>query len=175
MSFAQRDKGFNFHGGQTARYSSAVAYDPGTRTGIVVLSNSAEKDGGLCWHLMRPGFPMASSTAEKAREENLRKEKTLNSGSLDRYAGKYRVASGPTAGDVVTIERRTDALVFKTSSTPPQGLRLHAENDEKFFITETDLQITFQTNSQDRATSLTIHFAGTDTPVTRIVSESGEK
>src|SRR5262249_40361594 len=62
------DEGIVFHGGQTPGYSSAVAYDPKTRVGVVGLSNCTEDDGGLAWHLLRPNFPLATSATVKARE-----------------------------------------------------------------------------------------------------------
>ncbi|HWZ31605.1 MAG TPA: serine hydrolase domain-containing protein [Bryobacteraceae bacterium] len=46
------------HRGQSAGFFSNVAYDPATRTGVVVLSNSAADDGGIAWHLLRPKFPV---------------------------------------------------------------------------------------------------------------------
>jgi CubicO group peptidase (beta-lactamase class C family) len=167
ISMDSADEGFVFHGGETPGYSSSVAYDPKTKTGVVVLSNGAENDGGLGWHLMRPSFPLATSAAQKAIEDKTKKEMALDPKLLGSYAGRYRVASGPTKGDIVAIERTGDFLALKSASTPPQGLRLHAENDHLFFITEADLQIDFRRDGA-RATSIVIHFAGSETPATRV-------
>jgi CubicO group peptidase (beta-lactamase class C family) len=43
VSFGAADPGFIFHGGQTPGFSSAVAFDPRTRTGVVVLSNDTSR------------------------------------------------------------------------------------------------------------------------------------
>jgi CubicO group peptidase (beta-lactamase class C family) len=167
VSMGPADDGFVFHGGETPGYSSSVAYDPKTKTGVVVLSNGAENDGGLGWHLMRPSFPLATSAAQKALEDKAKKEIAVDAKLLDLYAGRYRLDSGPTKGDIVTIERTGDFLVLKSSSTPPQGLRLHAETGHLFFITEADLQVDFRRDGA-RATSMVIHFAGSETPATRV-------
>jgi CubicO group peptidase (beta-lactamase class C family) len=167
ISMGSADEGFVFHGGETPGYSTSVAYDPKTQTGVVVLSNGAENDGGLGWHLMRPSFPLATAAAQKALEDKTRKEMALDTKLLDLYAGRYRLASGPTKGDLITIERTSDFLVLKSASTPPQGLRLHAESDHLFFITEADLQVDFRREG-GRATSMVIRFAGTETPATRV-------
>jgi hypothetical protein len=84
------------------------------------------------------------------------------------YAGQFRVATDPTAGDLVTLERRGEALYMKSPTASPGGLLLHAENDHSFFITEADLHISVDTDSQGRATRIVFHFLGTDTPATRI-------
>jgi CubicO group peptidase (beta-lactamase class C family) len=171
VSMGSADEGFVFHGGETPGYSSSVAYDPKTRVGVAVLSNCVENDGGLGWHLMRPSFPLATSAAQKALEDKTRKELALDPKLLDSYAGRYRIASGPTKGDIVTIERTGDFLVLKSTTTPPQGLRLHAESDHLLFIAEADLQIDFRRDGA-RATSMVIHFMGSETPATRV--EAGE-
>jgi hypothetical protein len=54
------------------------------------------------------------------------------------------------------------------SSSAPRGLRLYAENERAFFSRDADLRITFQKDSLGRVTSLTVHFAGRDTPAPRI-------
>jgi CubicO group peptidase (beta-lactamase class C family) len=161
------DDGFVAFGGQTPGYATTVAYDPVTHVGVVVLSNGTRDDDGLGWHLLRPSFPVATAAAVKARQEAASKEVKLEAKRLDPYAGQYRVASGPTAGDLVTIERQAEGLVLKSPSTPPDGLRLYAESESRFFLTEADLQVTFETDGQSRVTGLVVHFAGTDTEALR--------
>jgi len=166
VSLGPGDDGFIFHGGQTAGNFSAAAYDPKTQTGIVALSNASVDDGGLVWHLMRPNFPMATSEAEKARAEKARKEIALDPKSLSLYAGRYRTASG----DTITIERTGDLLTLKSASAPPNGLRLHAETERLFYITETELQVEFRTDGGP-AESIVIRFAGSETPAKRVDPE----
>ena len=153
--------GFVFHGGQTSGFASSVGFDPETHVGVVVLSNGSEDDGGLAWHLLRPAFPVAASTAEKAREE--RQDISLQPELANLYAGQYRVNEGPSAGMIIRIERQGAALALVSPTTPPGGLRLHAENEEQFFITEADLLVNFQRHREGQVESLTIQFAGART------------
>jgi D-alanyl-D-alanine-carboxypeptidase/D-alanyl-D-alanine-endopeptidase len=167
VSMGPGDDGIVAFGGQTLGYASTLAYDPKTRVGVVVLSNGAADDGGLGWHMLRPAFPVATSTAARALKE--RKEMAVDLKLFDLYAGQYQ----PAVGGIMTIERQGDALLLKSPSSP-QGVRLHAQSERIFFITETDLTITFQVGSTGRATGLIVHFAGADTPVPRINSGSGK-
>jgi serine-type D-Ala-D-Ala carboxypeptidase/endopeptidase len=168
------DEGFVAFGGQTLGYAATIAFDPKTRVGVVVLSNGTQDDGGLGWHLLRPAFPVATADATKARREAASKEVTIDAQRLDAYAGRYRVASGPTAGDIVTIERKAQGLVLESPATPLEGLRLYAASESRFFLTEADVQVTFETDTQGRVTGLVVHFAGTDTAAPRLDAE-GEK
>lgn len=163
VSFAPNDDGFVFFGGQTPGYSSAVAYDPKTQVGIVVLSNDTENDGGLAWHLMRASFPVQSSEVEKARTAKMKTEIQLGTEALDHFTGKYRLEAGPTAGDVVTIERITGLLVMRSGADKSAGLPLHAQTDHSFFAREADVEVTFITDAVDGVKRMVIRFAGADT------------
>ncbi len=168
VKVGQNDDGFVAFGGQTLGFASTIAYDPATRTGVVVLSNGAQDDGGLGWHLLRPAFPVTTAAVLKARQERTRQAVTVAAGLLDSYAGQYRVASGPTAGEIVTLERQADGLVLRSSSTPPGGLRLYAENERSFFIAEAELGVDLDIDAQNRVSGITIHFAGVDTAAPRV-------
>jgi CubicO group peptidase (beta-lactamase class C family) len=166
VSLKEGDPGFVFHGGQTSGFASSVGFDPQTHVGVVVLSNGSTDDGGLAWHLLRPAFPMTTSTAERARKE--RKEVSLQPELASLYAGQYQIKDGPAAGIVIRIERQGAALMFVSPSTPADGFRLHAENEERFFITEADLVVTFQRNGEGQAESLTMQFAGVRTVASKM-------
>jgi CubicO group peptidase (beta-lactamase class C family) len=171
VSTGPGDDGFATHGGETPGYTCTVAYDPKTQIGVVALSNSAENDGGLAWHLLRPNFPLTRSDAEKAAVEG--KEISVDSKLLDRYVGHYKVEKGPTAGEVITIERTDTALVLKSANSPQGGTLLHAKSEKDFFMVEIDLKVSFETDGQGPATGLVFHFAGSDTPAKRI--DPGQK
>jgi CubicO group peptidase (beta-lactamase class C family) len=166
VSTGPEDNGFATHGGETPGYTCTVAYDPKTRIGVVALSNSAVNDGGLAWHLLRPNFPLARSDAEKAAVEG--KEIAIDSKLLDRYVGQYKVEKGPTAGEVITIERTGTGLILKSAYSPQGGTQLHAQSEKDFFMVEIDLKVSFETDGQGPATGLVFHFAGSDTPAKRI-------
>jgi D-alanyl-D-alanine-carboxypeptidase/D-alanyl-D-alanine-endopeptidase len=174
VKVGQDDDGFVAFGGQTAGFASTIAYDPETHVGVVVLSNGTQDDGGLGWHLLRPAFPVVTAAVVKERQERASREITVEPKVLTTYVGRYRVASGPTAGDVVVIEAQADGLIVKSSTTPPQGVRLHAHDERTFFLTEADVQVTFETDDQQHVTGVVIHFAGVDTAAPR-VDTAGEK
>jgi len=156
VSLSDGDAGFVFHGGETPGFWSSVAYDPHESVGVVVLSNGAADDGGLSWHLLRPSFPVATSASEKARRERV--EIVIDRNLAGLYTGQYKIKSGPAAGLVITIEQDGRDLVFKNSSTPPEGLRLHAETEQMFLTNGIDLGVSFERNAEGRLASLTVYF-----------------
>jgi hypothetical protein len=114
---------------------------------------------------------LTRSDAEKAAVEG--KEISVDSKLLDRYAGQYKVEKGPTAGEVITIERTDTALILKSANSPQGGTLLHAKSEKDFFMVEIDLKVSFETDGQGPATGLVFHFAGSDTPAKRI--DPGQK
>jgi CubicO group peptidase (beta-lactamase class C family) len=157
VSLKDGDPGFVFHGGQTSGFASSVGFDSQTHVGVVVLSNGSADDGGLAWHLLRPAFPMRTSTAEKSRKE--RKEVSLKPELASLNLGQYQVREGPAAGMLFKIERQGAALVFVSPTRPPGGLRLHAENEERFFIMEADILVEFQRNRKGQVEGLTVQLS----------------
>ena len=168
VSLGSGDDGFIFHGGQTPGFSSAIAYDPKSKTGIVVLSNDTENDGGLSWHLMRASFPVATSDVEKARQARLKEEIRLDAESLAHYVGDYRVTSGSTVGDVIQITHGDGFLLLSSTTNPSAKLRLHAQSERLFFAPDADVEVKFEIEAGRRAAALTIRFAGADTEAKRI-------
>jgi CubicO group peptidase (beta-lactamase class C family) len=53
-----QDAGIVVHDGGTLGFSSGVAYDPRSRTGVVVLSNTVNAVGDIARHLLRPSIPL---------------------------------------------------------------------------------------------------------------------
>jgi CubicO group peptidase (beta-lactamase class C family) len=167
------DDGFVAFGGQTLGYASTMAFDPQTHVGVVVLSNGAPDDGGVGWHLLRPQIPVSTADVVKARRERVARAVTLDVARLQSYAGKYRMASGPTAGDVVTIERQEGELILRSPAAPPEGVRLHAQDERTFFPAEVDMDVIFEVDGQGRVSGLVVRFAGVDTAAARIDAAGG--
>jgi CubicO group peptidase (beta-lactamase class C family) len=59
-------EGIVVHDGGTLGFSSAVAYDPKARIGIVVLSNTAAGVGDIARHLLRPSIPLRPAAGSGA-------------------------------------------------------------------------------------------------------------
>jgi D-alanyl-D-alanine-carboxypeptidase/D-alanyl-D-alanine-endopeptidase len=136
------------HDGGTLGYASAVAWDPKTRTGVIVLENQAGDVSDIAYHLLRPGFPLAKSLVAK------HKEIALDQHTLDLYTGRYDV---PGEG-VFTIGR--DGGMLAIESPPDWGLptlRLRPESPRDFFVSEIPLRVTFQTGSDGRASGMLVY------------------
>jgi serine-type D-Ala-D-Ala carboxypeptidase/endopeptidase len=166
IPFGPGDEGIVTSAGTTFGFSATVAYDPKTRIGVVVLSNSSASDGGLAWHLLRPAWPVETSAATKAREQ--RKEVAMDPRQLDLLVGEYQP---PEPTGVITIERQGDGLVFRSDSVP-QGLRLHAEDERNFFVMEADLRLTFEVDVNGISTGVILRFGGIESRASRTASAS---
>lgn len=137
-----------FHDGGTLGYASAVAWDPGKRVGVVVLSNQVAGVADLARHLLRPDIPLEARPAFSKPQEI-----ALAPAVLDGYAGSYEA---PEEG-VFVITREGDFLTIQ----PPASwglpkLRLRAESPRDFFVSELPLRVTFQTEGDGRVTGIQI-------------------
>jgi CubicO group peptidase (beta-lactamase class C family) len=81
---------------------------------------------------------------------------------FDGYVGQYQLAPN----FVITITREGDALFAQATGQPK--FQIFPESERGFFLTVVDAQITFETDSSGRATSLTLHQNGVDTPAKRV-------
>ena len=123
------------HDGGTVGYSASVAWDPKLRTGVVVLSNQFGDVGDIARHVLRPSMPLHERTATK------HKEIAIEAATLASYAGSYE-ASGE---GVFVIDASEGFLTIQ----PPSDwglpkLRLHAESEREFFVSELPLRVVFQ-------------------------------
>jgi hypothetical protein len=90
-----------------------------------------------------------------------RQEISVDSSTLDRYVGKYRLGSG-----ILTITREGTQLNAQLTSQP--SFPIYAETPTKFFWKVVDAQVTFSTSDGGPATSATLHQAGMDHVATRL-------
>ena len=155
------------HNGRTWGFCSAVGFNAQERIGVVVLSNASTPGGvdDICFHLLNPKAPLANPSPPKQRTE-VRIDPRL----LDNYTGRYQVAPNL----VLQITRDGDRLFARCFAQAggqtialPQ-FELFAEGDKNFFARVADSQITFETDSEGRSTSLILHKAGRDTPGPRL-------
>jgi CubicO group peptidase (beta-lactamase class C family) len=135
------------HDGGTFGFASSMAWDPKKRAGVVVLSNHVAAVGDISRHLLRPSRPLAKPAATK------RSEITLDSTTLDSYAGRYSAEAEAFVvakdGDFLTILLPADWGLLK--------LRLRPESLRDFFVAELPLRVTFQTNADGKISGLLIH------------------
>jgi serine-type D-Ala-D-Ala carboxypeptidase/endopeptidase len=146
-----------WHNGGTFGYRSFVGYNPTTRVGVVVLSNTFTGAGvdDIGLHLLDPHAPLMAVPKEH-------KGITLNPKILDGYVGQYQLAPN----FILTITREGEQLFAQATGQPK--VQIFPESPREFFYKIVDAQITFETDSTGRAISLTLHQKGANVPARRI-------
>jgi CubicO group peptidase (beta-lactamase class C family) len=159
VSTGPSDEGILAHDGGTLGFSSSVAYDIETRTGVVVLSNSAAAVGDIARHILRPAIPLAAPAGVAPQKKEIHVDPAL----FDRYAGRYE----PGAGAVFTVTREGDALMIQLPGIPK--LRLRAESERDFFVAEnTRVSVSFEVASDGRVTGLILKSPAGDARAARM-------
>jgi CubicO group peptidase (beta-lactamase class C family) len=148
-----------WHNGGTGGYRTYMAFDPKSRTGVVVLSNvsSAAGPDDIGRHLLDASYPL-----EKVEPIKERKEVTVDTKLFDNYAGSYQLA--PNA--ILAISREGDRLFVQLTGQPK--FQLFPEGERKFFLKVVDAQLTFNTDAQGKATEAILHQNGRDATAKRI-------
>ena len=151
------DREIIWHNGGTGGYHSFVAFDPKSRTGVVVLSNSANDIDDIGRHVMDPRFELAK--IEAPREH---KEVAVNPKVFDALIGKYQLAPG----FVVNVTREEDKLFIQATG---QGkIQAFPESETEYFLKVTDAQITFVKDDGGKFSKLILHQMGQNMPAPRI-------
>jgi CubicO group peptidase (beta-lactamase class C family) len=154
------DKGIVTHDGGTLGFTSALAYDPNTKTGVVVLSNTANGVGDIARHLLRPAIPL--TTPPPAGPAPKKTEVSIDPSLMDRYAGVYE----PGPGVAFTVTREGDALMIQLPGIPK--LRLRPESDRDFFVAEnTRVTVSFQVTAGGAVQGLLLKSPTGDTTAAR--------
>jgi len=90
------------------------------------------------------------------------KEVAVDPKRFDGYVGKYDYAPGA----VMNITREGDHLMAQLDGLPK--VELFAEGEGDYFAKAVDVQITFVTGTDGRATEIVVHRGGLDEPAKRI-------
>ena len=146
-----------WHNGGTGGYRSWISFDPKSRTGVVVLSNTSTSTGvdDIGMHLQNPAIPLLPAPKQHH-------EVKVDAAVLEKYTGRYQLA--PTF--VITITREGGQLYAQATDQP--RFELFAEAPREFFLKVVDAQITFVVDETGRATSLVLHQNGANAPGNRI-------
>ena len=151
-------EGLLLHDGNTLGFASSVVYDPVSRTGVVVLSNSSTTVSDIARHIARPTMPLAAPLSPAPRKTEIAIEPDL----LDVYAGAYE----PGPGAVFTVTREGDALMIQIPGIPK--LRLRPESPRDFFVAEnTRVTVTFNVDAAGRVTGLLLKAPTGNVPANR--------
>jgi len=149
----------------------AVCLDK-SKIGIMIMTNSSNGEGifkELLETLIRNTFtpiewegytPYSQLPLRQPLKE--RKEVIVDSRLLDKYVGRY----GEPPNLILTIKRAGDHLTIQENDEPKQ--ELFAESENKFFSKVNDDELTFQLDSQGRATTMVLHIGGKQIPLKRI-------
>lgn len=150
-----------WHNGGTGGYRSYMGYDLKTRVGVVVLSNTFTAAGidDIGTHLLDSHVPLLPVPKEH-------KEITVDPKIFDGYVGRYQLAPD----FILTVTREGDQLFAQ--ATGQSKAQVFPESQRDFFLKVVDAQITFETDANGRATSLTLHQSGASVPAKRIEGEA---
>ena len=149
------------HDGQTLGFASAAAYDPRTRSGVVVLSNTAMSVGDLARHILRPSMPLAAPPTAAPEKTEI----AMDPARFDRYAGRY----SPKPGLEFIVTREANTLMLQIPGLPK--LRIRPEREHVFFVAEnTRLGVTFEVNAAGEVRRLLFTSPGATIAAARIVS-----
>lgn len=146
-----------WHNGQTGGYRSFVGFNPITRVGVVVLSNTSNEGGidDIGMHLLDPSLPLMSAPKEH-------KEIALDPKRMDSFVGQYQLMPE----FILTVTREGDGL-FVQATGQPKG-RIFPEGERAFFAKMVNAQFTFEPDVNGKAGGLVLHQGGRDLPAKRI-------
>jgi hypothetical protein len=156
------DRSIIWHNGGTGGYRTFIGFDPKTRTGVVVLSNTSTAEGAddIGRHLLNAGFPLATFDTKE------RKAISVDSKLFDGYTGRYQMAPN----FILNITHDGDHLYAQATG---QGrFEIFPEAEKEYFAKVANIQITFNTGADGKATGLVVHQGGMNTPAKRIEGEA---
>jgi serine-type D-Ala-D-Ala carboxypeptidase/endopeptidase len=155
--FTTDGKEIVWHNGGTGGYRSFIGFDPKSRVGVVVLSNAETPEGvdDIGRHLLDAKVPLWQPPKE-------RQEVHVDPKIFDGYVGQYQLAPN----FILTITREGDQIFAQATGQPK--FQIFPESPRDFFLKVVDAQITFETDGNGHATSLTLHQNGANVPGKRI-------
>lgn len=126
---SEHGREFIWHNGGTGGYRSFLGFVRDSRTGVVVLSNSAHSVDALGFHLLDARFRLPEVTQ--------RTEAEIDPAVYDEYVGRYQLARDV----LVTVSRGEDRLFIQV--TGQQKFEVFPESETRFFLRAVEVQITF--------------------------------
>lgn len=148
------DETIVWHNGGTGGFRTFIGFDPISRVGVVVLTNSGHGADDIGRHLINPKVPLAP--APEALKERIEVE--ISADILSALVGEYELA--PSFSIVVTLE---DGLLY-AQATGQSKFALFAESETEFFLKIVDAQITFKKDDSGDVTGMILHQNGANTP-----------
>jgi hypothetical protein len=148
------------HNGGTGGYRTCLAFDRAREVGVVVLSNQSSGVDDLCFHLLDPESPLASSHAEI----------DLSPEQLERFTGLYALDNNPSVRIAITLE--DGALVSEASvqdaAASSGKVPVFPESETAVFARAVDAQMSLVLDMAGEVTGLVLHQNGAEQTATRI-------
>lgn len=137
-----------FHGGERPGYHSFIGFDPQKKTGVVVLTNSAQI-------IMDIGFFALTNKLEvfKLGEYKEPEVVQVDPAIYDDYVGQYQVT--PTF--IITVTKENNRLFGQGTAQP--RFELFPESETKFFLKAVRATVTFVKDSKGNVIKLIVHSA----------------
>jgi serine-type D-Ala-D-Ala carboxypeptidase/endopeptidase len=148
------DRVYVWHNGQTGGYHSFAAFDPASKTAVVVLSNSASNIDDIGWHVLDPGLPLVASRSAAPVQ--------VAEAVLERYTGVYELSPAFR----IQVTREGDRLFAQATNQP--RFRLFASAPNEFFLRVVEARVTFELDSVGTIARLVLHQGGRSTPGAKI-------
>jgi CubicO group peptidase (beta-lactamase class C family) len=140
------------HGGSQQGTSAMLLISPAARAAVVVLTNSDTAGAsGFAPQLLRAVLGAAPKD---------RKEITVDPTLYDGYVGSYQMNDFR-----LNVTREGDRLLVEVNG---QKVQVFPESVRDYFFQDLEVQLTFVTGGNGRATELIVHEAGIDTHLNRI-------
>ena len=146
-----------WHNGGTGGFRSFIGFERKTGVGVVLLSNAETSEGvdDIGQHLLNANAPLWQPPKEH-------KQIAVDPKVFDGYVGQYQLAPS----FILTITRDGAQLFVQATGQPK--LEIFPENEREYFLKVVDAQITFETDSQGRATGLVLHQNGMNQSAKRL-------
>ncbi len=135
-----------WHNGGTGGFRSFTGLDPARKTGVVILSNSANDSDDLGFHLLDPANPVDTM--------KLVRPVAVPESVLMEYIGKYELA--PTFSIAITLE---DGRLLGQGTGQPR-FEMYALNPQEFFLRVVPARIVFQRDAGGKVTGLVLFQGG---------------
>ena len=136
-----------WHNGGTAGYHAFVGFRPATKTGVVVLANTALDVDDLGQHLLDSRFPLTPAPKTHAVV-------SIKPEIADRYLGRYQLAPD----FILTFSREGDRYFIVAADQPKD--EVYPESETGFFSKSFDGQIEFVKDAEGKYGSLIMHQGG---------------
>ena len=148
-----------WHNGGTGGYRTFAGFNPATRTGVVVLSNTNPDAGAAAGDDIGFHILTGSKLSEPPQAHH---EIVLDQAAKEALTGRYQLR--PDSILAVTLE---DGKLFG-QATGQEKFPLIAESPNRLYLKAADAEITFTLGPGGRASSLVVHQNGRDVPAPRM-------